>query len=215
MAKSKIKPFEDWLYEEVELVCGIERIQNYPILMDLLNSQIDISKEMPLLEELSQLLLSQVENWNEEEIKTFFIAPLLSLLYLKHFEYRPFMQRKLNGTINGVETAGRVDFMIARGKQIPRQPFFCLHEYKQENKRDNDPLGQLLIAMVIAQSKNEQTMPIYGAYVSGRNWFFVVLDDKKYSVSDAYVATSDDIFQIFKILKKHQLMIEDFIRKNP
>ncbi|MCU0443514.1 MAG: hypothetical protein MUE85_01255 [Microscillaceae bacterium] len=215
MAKSKIKPFENWLYEDVEIVCGIERVQNHPLLVNLLNSQIDIDNTIPELERLSKLLLLQVENWNEEEIKTFFIAPLLGLLYLNHTEYRPFMQRKLGGTVNGVETVGRIDFMIARGKQIPRQPFFCLHEYKQENKRDNDPLGQLLIAMVVAQSKNEVEMPIYGAYVSGRNWFFVVLEDKKYSVSDAYVATSDDIFQIFKILKKHQLMIEDFIQKNP
>ena len=59
--------------------------------------------------------------------------------------------------------------MLAKGKMIPKIPYFCLHEYKQENRRENDPLGQLLIGMVTAQAKSEGELPIYGCYVSGRN----------------------------------------------
>ena len=35
----------------------------------------------------------------------------------------------------------------------------------------------------------------------GRNWFFVVLEGREYAVSDAFVATQEDIFQIAGILQ--------------
>ncbi len=97
---------------------------------------------------------------------------------------------------------GKVDFMLAQGRQEPRQPFFCLQEYKQENRRDNDPRGQLLAAMVAAQANNVPDLPIYGAYVSGRNWFFVLLEGTEYTVSPAYDAAQEDVFQVFAILSE-------------
>ena len=44
-------------------------------------------------------------------------------------------------------------------------------------------------------------MPIHGCYVVGRFWFFVILDENKYSVSLAYDATKiDELKEIFAIL---------------
>jgi hypothetical protein len=55
--------------------------------------------------------------------------------------------------------------------------------------------------MVAAQVQNADEKPILGCYVSGRNWFFVILDGKKYSVSSAYDATDEvKIKQILAIL---------------
>lgn len=90
--------------------------------------------------------------------------------------------------------------MLAEGKQTPKIPYFFLHEYKPEKNRDNDPLGQLLIAIVAAQKANLDGKPIYGIYVNGRNWFLVLLDGKNYAVSLAYDVTSHDIFDLFAIL---------------
>jgi hypothetical protein len=39
-------------------------------------------------------------------------------------------------------------------------------------------------------------LPLYGCYVVGRNWFFLVLNGKEYDVSLAYDATQDDLFDI-------------------
>lgn len=103
--------------------------------------------------------------------------------------------------------------MLAKGKVIPKIPYFCLHEYKQENRRSNDPLGQLLIGMVAAQAKNTAELPIYGCYVSGRNWFFVLLEGDKYCVSDAYVATSEDLYKVFAIMKKCKLLVGTHAQK--
>ncbi len=92
-----------------------------------------------------------------------------------------------------------------------------LHEYKKEKGTDNDPLGQLIIAMITAQEINQNQFPIYGAYVMGRNWFFLTVKDRKYCISDEYVATREDIFDIFKILKKlKNIIMKHFLEaKNP
>ena len=101
--------------------------------------------------------------------------------------------------------------MIAKGRRLPELPYFFIHEYKQEPDKDGDPLGQVLVAMAVAQLKNNNSNPILGAYVVGRNWFFVTLVANEYTISNEYDAASDDIFQIFAILQKSKEIIQRFI----
>ncbi|MFY8001649.1 MAG: hypothetical protein ACOVSW_23860 [Candidatus Kapaibacteriota bacterium] len=59
--------------------------------------------------------------------------------------------------------------------------------------------------MLAARELNAITEPMYGCYVVGREWFFVVIDGDEYSTSDAYIATRDDIFLIvgfFQAMKR-------------
>jgi hypothetical protein len=84
-----------------------------------------------------------------------------------------------------------------------------MQEHKSETGPNGDPLGQLLIEMVAAQAMNkEPEQALYGCYIIGRNWFFVVLQEKDYAVSNAYVATDTAIFDIVGILKKIKRMFE-------
>ena len=63
--------------------------------------------------------------------------------------------------------------------------------------------------MVTAQAlNNEPEQTVYGCYIIGRDWFFVVLKGKEYAVSDVYVATQNAIYDIVGILKKVQTMFE-------
>ena len=55
--------------------------------------------------------------------------------------------------------------------------------------------------MVAAQTINQQAHPVYGAYIIGRHWYFVILDGKTYSESLAYDATKEEILTIFGILR--------------
>jgi hypothetical protein len=147
-------------------------------------------------------LFDYVDTWNEDEYKFMFISPYFKLIdfttpYFKVFTQRPMSVNYDNGAKT---TSGNVEFMLAKGKQIPKKPHFFLHKYKPEKNRDNDPLGQLLIAMVAAQQINEDEQPIYGIYVNGRNWFIVVLDQNSYAVTLAYDVSSSDIFDLFAIL---------------
>ena len=109
---------------------------------------------------------------------------------------------------DGLEAGGKVDWMLAEGIQDPRQPYFFLHEYKKEVEASGDPLGQLLIAMVGAQQQNMEAFPLYGCYVLGRNWFFVILEGQQYVTSNAFNATQDDIFRIYSVMKEIQQRTE-------
>jgi hypothetical protein len=205
-----MRSFETWLYEEVEDAFGLELVEEMAAFDEWLAADgiVLTDEETRGCEKLRKMLFREVINWNEDELKLLFIGPLLNLADLYSTHFKIFTQRTLTIQTETVSASGKVDFMLARGKAIPKQPFFCLHEYKQENRRDNDPRGQLLISMIAAQNKNKNELPIFGIYVSGRNWFFVLLNDKKYVVSDAYVATSEDIFKIIAILKKCKELVE-------
>ncbi len=101
---------------------------------------------------------------------------------------------------------------MASGTQFPKEPVFFLHEYKKQLDTSNDPLGQLLAEMVAAQTLNSRPHPIYGAYVIGRHWYFVILEGKSYAESLAYDATKEDILQIVSILRHTQLLIDHILR---
>ena len=201
--KPRDKSFKDWLYEEVEIAFGLTRLRTMPLLAEL--EPIDLATDhhhRETLEKYRLELFDFIDTWNEDEYKFLFIGPYFKLIdfntpYFKVFTQRPMSVKYDNDTKT---TSGNVEFMLAKGKQKPQKPHFFLHEYKPEKNRDNDPLGQLLIAMVAAQKINEDEKPIYGIYVNGRNWFIVGLIGKNYAVSLAHDVTSSDIFKLYAIL---------------
>jgi len=198
------KSFETWEYEEVETVFGLKRVRNLALLTDWLTIVPQISDAIKaVLLIIQERLIDNVDAWNEDELKMFFIAPLLSQMPLEIDDFKPFTQRTLSAKFPhlNLEVSGKVEFVIARGKQRPKQPYFFLHEYKQERRRENDPLGQLLISMVAAHQNNEKKTPLFGCFVVGRDWFFVVLDEQTYGVSLACDATKNhELYQIVAML---------------
>jgi hypothetical protein len=204
MRKSPNKPFTDWQAEEVEKTFGITRLDTLPILEHF--TTLHLPKDHPFyttIEGYRKEALWLIESWNEDEYKFLFISPFLKLVNFTNRVYNVFTQRPMSVQYdNGTKTtAGKVEWMLARGRQIPEQPHFFLHEYKPEKNRDNDPLGQLLIAMVAAREINKDDQPIYGIYVNGRNWFFVVFTGTTYATSLAYDITTYNIFDLFAILQ--------------
>ncbi|MDZ7896828.1 MAG: hypothetical protein U5N85_02210 [Arcicella sp.] len=210
--KKKTKSFKFWTSEDVENTFDIKRQKNLPALTEWLDaSGIVLSKEtLSILDVLKDELLEYIEYLNEEELKVRFIGKIINLVRFDYLgRYRTFFGRQLTAETDEYILSGEVDFMVATGKMVPKQPFFFLHEYKQELKRDNDPLGQLLIAMVAAQTRNENDNPVFGCYVTGRLWFFVVLEGKNYSVSNGYNSSDADLTTIVTLLTKNKKYIEE------
>jgi hypothetical protein len=216
-----MKSFENWKYEEVELTFGIKQNENLPAMIEWLQSKEKISEEdKTIVARLQKRLKRFADAWNEEDLKAFFVIPLIDLVnFYEDDKYRIFLEATIGAKLKDIhnqeiELRGRVEFLVATGEQDPRTPFFFLNEYKPQLKSQKDPKGQLLIAMLTAQAKNEAYhLPIYGLYTIGRFWFFVVLDGKEYAVSQAYDANKDDIWQIVAILKKAKLYIEENYQK--
>lgn len=207
-----MRTFSSFTFEDVQELFSIKHTENLPLLNEWLAPTLSINEhEEYLISDLKQKIKKWVLSWNEDELKMFFIGPIIQIAHLETDDFKPFTQRILTATINGMEVTGRVDFMIAKGLRNAKPPYFCIHEYKQEIDSDGEPLGQVLIAMLSAQTLNENKFPILGAYIVGRNWFFVVLAGSEYAVSKEFDATDNDIFQIFAILQKSKEIIQRYI----
>jgi len=210
-----MKPFSQWTKEEVEEEFGLYADRDYALLREWIAVSPSVSdEEQRVLRRLSQKLLAHVHDWNEEELKICFIAFVLDFADFWQPCYRPFMERELSVEYaEGRKLWGIADFLVASGKQSPRQPFLFLLEYKKQADTSNDPIGQLLAEMIAAQKANFHTHPIYGAYVIGRHWYFVVLDGQVYAESLAYDATKDEIIEIACILRRTKDIIDGLIKK--
>ena len=159
-------------------------------------------KEKIVAEVYQTRLLENIDIWNEQELSLGFIGPILNLVQFKiPYRLNLFAQRPISNTIDGYELIGKPDGLLASGFQEPEIPYFSFHEYKKEIDSSGDPAGQNLAAMLIGQSYNDDQHPIYGCYVVGRNWFFMVLQGKQYAISKTYSADSKEILEIVKILK--------------
>ncbi len=198
------RPFEQWNFEEVETEFGILPEDNLPALLTWL----DVPTMYVLTARFEKLRLSLAKNvnvWQEDELKILFLSLFLGEIDFNNYpHYRIFSQRLFKLETPTVEASGKVEWFVSTGKQIPKKPFFFLQEYKAEKTSGNDPLGQLLIAMVDAQIMNDAPQkPIYGCYTLGRFWFFVALVGKEYGVSRAYDATqTDDMNAMVYILER-------------
>ncbi len=213
----KAKPFERWETEEVELTFGINKVDSLPKLTEWLKAD-----ELPTDFERESLLRDykafrrKSGFWNEDEIKFFFISKVITLVnFSEEKVYSTFTQRTINAQVEDVkkqmlDLRGRVELLVALGEQRPRQPFFFLNEYKPLNKTTpSDPVGQLLIAMVAARALNEKQIPMYGVYVIGQYWTFLVLDKNEYAVGPNFDAIEEpDLFKIFSLLKRCKKYIE-------
>jgi hypothetical protein len=135
--------------------------------------------------------------------------------FTQRLRFNLFAQRTLAAEVQQIQLQGRVDEVIASGYREPELPFFAFNEYKKETDQTPpdlpkgeeyiyDPAGQALAAMLVGQQQNREAdhdFPIYGCYIIGRNWFFMVLEGNKYATSKAYQSTEyNDALQILRIL---------------
>jgi hypothetical protein len=181
---------------------GLNQIDDCVNLDKWLNHDSDISAwERQSLLFFRQILIHNVHNWNETELIQHFIGPIFTLVNFSSKQFNYFAERGLSGKIGEVTISGNPDGIIASGFREPEKPYFCFQEYKRHLDPKGDPAGQALAAMLIAQEVNEHEHPIYGCYVVGDMWRFMLLQGQEYCISVSYSATSDGVFDIFRILK--------------
>ncbi len=208
------KVFTAWGMDELEEEFDLKRTIENKNLEKLLNDNIDISDfENQIIKYYQKLLFENVHYYNETELITKFIGPIISLANFDTPDFSYFAERDISAVVGNYEMLGRTDGMIATGKWKPKIPFFFISEYKREVEPRRNPMAQNLAEMIVAQKLNNNKCPVYGAYVVGRNWFFMILENKTYTVSDAYIATKNDIFDIFKILKNLKITIIEILKK--
>ncbi|MEM7539592.1 MAG: hypothetical protein AAF639_45970 [Chloroflexota bacterium] len=108
-----------------------------------------------------------------------------------------------------ISVSGEPEGLIATGYRVPKISMFAFTEYKRTIDANSDPAGQTLAAMLVGQVLNQADMPVYGCYVVGHDWRFMVLEDNQYTISRDFSAITDEIFDIFGVLKALKLIIMD------
>ena len=205
--------FRDWTLDKIDDVFGLRQVYEMDTLTKLTTSFYELNDfEKQYITTLQEHFKYGGDDWNEVELENKFISPMMVLAYKPNEKYAYFLERDLAVQIGEYELSGRVDGLIATGFRNPKKPFFCLNEYKKGTDPNGDPKGQALIAMLVAQELNNNQLPIYGCYVIGRDWYFMVLEDKKYSISQDYSCVTEEVFEIYKILKNLNNKVETLVR---
>ena len=204
--------FKNWIADEVERTFGVRRTKRSPLLDRWLAAEPEISEfHRRSVENLRQDAEDNIDAWNEAALKFFFIGPIVSLVDFNEEDYHGFLEQTLYLETDKGAARGNVDFLVAAGRAVPVSPYYLLHEYKPERTTVMDPQGQLLIAMLAARLANEEaglTQPVYGSYVIGRWWFFVVLNGSEYTISRAFDCTlPDGVAAIFRALLEVKVYI--------
>ena len=205
----KERAFRDCSIEWLEDNLGLREVKNLNSLTDWLASKIDISDyERTSLLRLQESLAFHFRDWNEQELDTFFIGPIFALVQFNSEAFNIFAQRKLEGHYEEWHLYGEPDSMIATGRRSPKIPFFAFQEYKKFRDPKGDPAGQALAAMVIGQTLNNNDLPMYGCHVIGSDWYFKTLEGKQFCLSRDYSALTDELFDIYRILKSLKQLIQ-------
>ena len=191
---------------------GITKVKYTSVLLEQwLNIEADVENTLTptqsvIFQDVLDLINADVEGWNEEELK---MKALSLIFYIAKMEDIPrvkmFYERPISTVIDTFLIDVKVDAMLATpwGKATPHHPYFFLQEFKQEKKKSLDPEAQMLAAMLAAQVLNKNGKPLFGGYIIGRNWFFGVLEDKIYTISNAFNATEkEDLYKIIFILRR-------------
>lgn len=207
----KTATFKEWDLDGLDEAFGLKQISQSELLTQWEGNKEKITKfEKQALLNLQKTLIRGGKAWNEVELENKFISPVIMMSNIDDEQIGYFLERPLSCIIGEYKLAGSVDGMIATGVRNPHVPYFCLHEYKRNVENQGTPDAQALAAMLVAREMNNNQLPIYGLYVIGFVWNFMVLQGNEYCISNNYTTdSSEDVFAIFKMLKALKIIIKN------
>ena len=204
--------FKEWNLDKIEEAFGLKQVWQSEILDELINHPYQLDEmEKTFVTKLQRHFSFGGDDWNEVELENKFISPMIVLSEIADEKCSYFLERELSTTIDEYDLSGKVDGMIATGFRSPKKPYFCLNEYKRGTDPDGDPKGQALIAMLVAQRLNDNQAPMFGCFVIGRIWQFMILEGNQYTISRDFSCVDDEVFDIFRILKGLRFQIEKYL----
>lgn len=209
--------FSDCTAEFMQDTFGLKPIWECPILTQWLTlsaSQTIEPLERTLLARLRETCFKLGDTWNEIELIECLVSPIFALVDFNTPYFKMFAERMISATIGEYELYGEPDAFVAKGTYTPKIPYFCFHEYKRIEAQKGDVRGQLLAAMLTAQTVNCQTLPVYGVYVLDHDWHFMVLQGQEYAVTAGHNAAKEEIFDIFVILKALKSILIDIAQND-
>ena len=192
--------FSDMDRNILEEVLDIDVIFEQEIFNEWFNYKYEISDyELKFLTTLLNAKKNYLQYYNEVQLKSQFIIPILTLVNFFTNEFKGWFERNLTGIVNNYELKGNTDFMVATGKLKPKKPFFFIQEFKKYRTISN-PLEQLLAEMAVAMQINGKNI-LQGTYNVGKYWSFIILEKTKQNKYKYYESDSFDSSKIEDLKK--------------
>jgi hypothetical protein len=204
-------------YSEAELIklFGLTRLvgnHSFPLMEQWTNTNTTLNEhEQYLFDIIIQDAFENIAGWNEESLKMNFISFVLKLGHITNTaQYKTYFEETIEATIDNHFLKVKTDFMLAKGiLDLPESPYFHFQEYKKDKDPSGDPDAQLLEALLIAQAKNNNGLPVYGCSIKGRRWEFFILKEKTYCISKIYECTEkDELLQIIAIFRNFRAILD-------
>ena len=192
---------------ELKKLFEIKQNLDKQIFFKWFNNQIEIDNEVEVfLNDLITENESLVECYYEEDLKVYYIIPLLNKIKFlnRDKEIRGFYELPMSYTTEKFILTGTVDFVVSEGLVESKKPYFFIQEFKRHEEYGN-PRPQLLAELISAVELNDWQF-IKGAYITGENWHFVILEKLErhkyqYFISQQFDSTKiEDLKAIYKNL---------------
>ncbi len=215
MATKKSYNFSTVKFEELEELVQLRIVDNDSIFDDWLLFDYTISaSDLELLATLIRKHKVRLSSYMEEDLKAKFIIPILNQVDFMINDKRDWYEATLKGSIGKAEFRGFVDYMVAKGEQTPKKPYFFIQEFKPSIP-DRNPEHQLLAELLVAIEKNKTTV-MRGGYIIGQNWRFVIVEKIAENQFEYFVSQQldcldiEDLKQIYIALQavKHKYCID-------
>ena len=194
--------------KEIELknLVNIKRRFDESIFNNWFNNETVLDdKTVLFLEELLDREKNYIKIYDEKNLTTYFIAPIINKVNFKVLgEIRGFYEGVIIYEHENFIFNGKADFVVSKGFTILEKPLFFIQEFKKGLETTN-PEPQLLAELISAVELNNWS-EIKGAYIIGEDWNFVILqkikkDKYEFSVSRTFNSTNiEDLKKIYRYL---------------
>ncbi len=213
----KTLAFSDSSMQKLMEVVNIKQMDSENKFEELFSYKYNISeKEDFFLKNLIKKNKLFLYSYNEEQLKAKFIIPILNKIDFIFNNVKDWYEYSIQATVNNVLFKGRTDFMVADGIKIPEKPYFFIQEFKH-SKSIADPEDQLLTAMIAAIELNK-FKNLFGCYVIGKDWNFLILEKIKINEYQYFVhegLNSLKIQELKQIFINLQSIKNSIIEKRP
>ncbi len=165
----------------------------------------EISKEENLfLEKLIKSNKLFLSGYNEAKLTFKFISPILNRVDFSQGDIQDWYENFLTGEVNGIKFTGKTDFMVAKGDFVPEKPYFFLQEFKRSTPANN-PEFQVLAEMLVAMELNKTNI-IYGSFVIGKIWDFIILEKLENGSYEYFTSKSLNCLDIDNLRKIYTML---------
>ncbi len=194
-------------FKDLEEIVAIKRKVSNSIFSNWFETNIQVSDyDQNILGNLIKENVFFIDSYKEEELKVKFIAPILNRVKFTDIDHeiRDFYEEKISYKTDKFILTGITDFLVSKGLEYSKKPYFFIQEFKKSIKND-DPRPQLIAELIAAIELNNFKI-MKGAYIVGAIWNFVIVEklaenNYQYFISINFDSTKlADLTAIFKNL---------------